>query len=123
MEFSLSWRELLVAVVLAMVLYLIEAVLFSRRASRRPAAEADARLAERVRELEQRVAQLEGRGAGDAPEAAEDDDLRVYDDAVRMARQGLPATEIAGQCGISLDEATLVVTIHARAGRPRARAL
>ena len=117
MEFTLTWREILIAVVLASLFYLIEVTVFSRRnkGSDRTAGEADLRQA--LTDRRARVDQLEARLAPEAS-AAPEDDLAIYDHAVAYARQGYPASEIAGRCGISIDEATLIVTLHApRAGR------
>lgn len=111
MEFSISLQDLLIALVLATVIYLLESVIFSRR--RRKSAGSDgieavkaqlASLCQRLDALEDRL----GSGEADAAEASH----AAYDYAVQYARQGMIAPEIAARCGISRDEAALIVAMH-----------
>ncbi|MFZ5484192.1 MAG: DUF2802 domain-containing protein [Pseudomonadota bacterium] len=120
MEFTLTWREILIAVVLASLFYLVEVTVFSRRSKGADRAAGEADLRQELANLRARVDQLEARLAP-AESAPPEDDLAIYDHAVAYARQGHPAPEIAGRCGISIDEATLIVTLHAprTAGKSR----
>lgn len=119
MDITVTWRELLIAVVLATVIYLLESVLFAR-SRRRPAAAAPAghegeihKLRAEVVTLQRRLDELEVKlGVAELPEA--DNAHAAYDYAVQYARQGMIAPEIAARCGISIDEATLIVAIHHR---------
>lgn len=119
MDITVTWRELLIAVVLATVIYLLESVLFAR-SRRRPAATAPAghegeihKLRAEVVTLQRRLDELEVKlGVAEPPEA--DNAHAAYDYAVQYARQGMIAPEIAARCGISIDEATLIVAIHHR---------
>jgi len=123
MELTITWRELLIAVILATLVYLLESVLFARRRHAQPPAahhDQDAeihKLRAEVVTLERRLDELEVKlGVAEQPEA--DNAHAAYDYAVQYARQGMIAPEIAARCGISIDEATLIVAIHHRGREP-----
>lgn len=120
MEFTITWRELLIAVILATLVYLLESALFSRKRRRLespaqpdPSGELHKLRAEVVT-LQHRLDELEVKlGVAETPEA--DAAHSAYDYAVQYARQGMIAPEIAARCGISRDEAALIVTMHQKA--------
>lgn len=68
-------------------------------------------------DLRRRVEQLEA-ASGLADETGENQGVAAYDYAVQYARQGMIAPEIAARCGISLDEATLIVAVHRKGREP-----
>lgn len=112
----ITWRELLIAVVLACLFYLAEAALFSRL-RRKAQARTDttdgkaaelARLQEEVAGLRLRLDALEARVSA-THDAAED---TPYGRAARLAREGLTAQELASRCGISRGEAELIVALN-----------
>lgn len=114
----ISWRELLVAIVLATFIYLLEVWLGSRRrrAGADKAARGEdiavelARLREDVMAIRQRLDTLETR-VGAAPSQTPEAET-PYGRAVRLAREGLAAQELANCCGISRGEAELIVALH-----------
>lgn len=114
----ISWRELLVAIVLATFIYLLEVWLGSRRrrAGADKAARGEdmavelARLREEVTAMRQRLDTLETR-VGATPSKMPEAET-PYARAVRLARDGLPAQELANRCGISRGEAELIVALH-----------
>jgi hypothetical protein len=67
--------------------------------------------------LRRRVERLEAR-IGEEADVVETPITAVYDYAVEYARKGMIAPEIALRCGISRDEATLIVAMHRRSGEP-----
>lgn len=117
---------LLVAVVLATGVYLLEVLVFSRRRRpadtqvSKPAAPQDqtpvfqeelARLREEVSILRRRLDAMEAQtNRLPAPPPVQDDS--PYGQAVRMARQGLAAQELAVRCGISRGEAELIIALN-----------
>ncbi|MCS6785943.1 MAG: DUF2802 domain-containing protein [Thiobacillaceae bacterium] len=116
----ISWRELLVAVILASLIYLLEAAVFTRRrrmqsdtAAQTPAAGPDAQavaeLRAEVAQLSRRLEQLEARLQQNAPQREDD---TPYGRAVRLAREGLSAQELASRCGISRGEAELIIALN-----------
>ena len=113
---TLTGRELLVfvilAAVLATVLYLLETLLFSRR--RKPAATPE--LDERIEALQGEVAALKARmerlEAKPPVESALDTQAATYAEAMRLAREGATAQEVAGQLGISRSEAELIIALQ-----------
>ena len=111
-NFVFTGRELLLAVVLATLVYLLEVWLLSRRGKRTKTAPVDSRVAALEAEIEllkQRLQTLE-----EQPPIGSTLDQRgaTYADAQRMAREGLPAQELAGSLGISRGEAELIVALQ-----------
>lgn len=111
---TLSGRELLVFVILAVlfatVIYLLETLLFSRR--RRPAAPPDARIEALQDELAALQARVENLEAKPPVESALDTQATTLASAMRMAREGASAQELAGQLGISRSEAELIIALQ-----------
>jgi hypothetical protein len=116
----LTWRELLIAIVLATLVYLLEVALFSRRRRAKGQAEASghedevsselARLSEELADLRIRLERLEARLASAASDKMAED--TPYGRAVRLAREGLSAQELASRCGISRGEAELIIALN-----------
>lgn len=126
-EWLISWRELLIAVVLATGIYLLEVVLFSRR--RRKARKPDAlrdldldldALFARMTELERQMWALrdqmhELRTASDKAALEQrqaEQQATPYAQAVQLARQGISPQELAHRCGITNGEAELIVALN-----------
>lgn len=126
MEFTLTWQEGLIAVILATLVYLFETLFFSRRRHvAAPPALAEevegelARLRADLDVLRQRLDALSGAPA-QMPASATDTAEAVrspYDYAVEYARTGMIAPEIAARCGISRDEAALIVAMQRGGGQ------
>lgn len=114
MEWTLSWRELLIAVVLAVIIYLLESALFARRRSPADLRRQVERLEADVAALRAALAKMEPRPPGLQGRSDDTEPQSPYDYAVECARQGMMAPEIASRCGISRDEATLIVTMQRR---------
>lgn len=128
-------RELLIAVVLAALIYLLASALGAWRAARGanpgeprseasmlPAAASATELAEtqeRLVKLGQRVEALERMlGArGDDPPTLDDP---VYGPAALMVKQGMPVDEVASRLGLSRAEIDLIEVLHGKhaAGKP-----
>lgn len=114
----ITWRELLIAVILASLVYLLEAAVFSRRRRARTPSELaeDAATAELVRlreelaTLRQRLDAVESRLATTASPPPEED--TPYGRAVRLAREGVTAQALASRCGISRAEAELIIALN-----------
>ena len=112
----ITWRELLIAFLLASLIYLLEVAVFSRRRRARAETAADPTLAEiaRLRDelavLRQRLDTVESRLAAVAAESREED--TPYSRAVRLVREGLTAQELASRCGISRAEAELIIALN-----------
>jgi outer membrane murein-binding lipoprotein Lpp len=118
MEFIFTWRELLVAVILATLVYLLEVGLLSRRRKggvRQDGSVAEllaqvARLEREVESLRGRLQAIETRNAPYPPQPPVEE--TPYARAVRLAREGLPAQELVARCGISHGEAELIVALN-----------
>jgi len=116
----LTWRELLIAVILATLVYLLEVAVFSRRRRAKgggetPGQQADAlseltRLRDELANLRQRLEGLEARLQSVPTEKAAED--TPYGRAVRLARDGCTAQELASRCGISRGEAELIIALN-----------
>lgn len=132
---TLTWEMLLVAVVVATVVYLLESALFARR--RKPTAQPgrpDAvrnldldveGLHNRVLELERTVRALREQlneqqaaqaAAQEAAQALAEREAELqstpYAQAVQLARQGASPQELARRCGITNGEAELIVALN-----------
>ncbi|TCS70140.1 uncharacterized protein DUF2802 [Sulfuritortus calidifontis] len=133
---SINAEELLLAVVLATLIYLVEWLLFSRnrRSKAQPAVRVEpqagneaevamlkaqvlalsARLEILERELVEQSARL-GEAKPAAPRfggAREEAALSPYAQATQLARQGATASELTERCGISRGEAELIVALN-----------
>lgn len=114
----LTWREVLIAIVLATLVYLLEVAVFSRRRKAEERAETRgqegdaevARLRQELAELRQRLEGLEARLASATSDKVADD--TPYGRAVRLAREGITAQELASRCGISRGEAELIIALN-----------
>lgn len=117
----ISWREVLLAGVLVLVVYIAELLLFLRASGseigrpaflgvfrkKRAVDDTPARLkhlGERLDALEMQMQSLVAEKA--AAEAS------PYQRAIQMARQGRDAARISEGCGISFSEAELIVSLH-----------
>ena len=111
-ELTFTGRELLLAVVLATAVYLLEVVVFSRRrkSARHPAT--DARLAELQRQIDALRERLDAMEARPPADSALDVHKMVHAEAMRLAREGASARELAEQLGISRSEADLIIALH-----------
>jgi hypothetical protein len=111
-QITFTGRELLLAVLLATLVYFLEVWLFSRWGKQRAHAAAEVRirrLEAEVDELKQRLQALESQ-----PPANSSLDTRtaIYADAQRMAREGTAALDMASSLGISRGEAELIVALQ-----------
>jgi hypothetical protein len=117
MELTITMSELLIAVILATVIYLLETLLFSFRRRRNAKLESLAleegllKLSSEIVNLQQRIQVLEESRNGVESAEAEAPHA-IYDYAIEYARQGMIAPEIADRCGISQDEARLIVALN-----------
>jgi|GEM_PF-3880446 len=116
---TLTYRELLLGLVLASGIYLLEALLFSRHRKKTqgvpPPALNDMRLQALEREitsLKIRLDALESVPQRTAEENELDRDANRHIEAVRLARQGLTSSEITARVGIARAEADLIVALH-----------
>jgi len=103
-------RELLLALILATLVYLIEVLLLSRRSKRSQGGDGD--VAALKAELAQLKARLEVLESLPPAESALDTQKSIHAEAVRMAREGASAKELAAHLGISLTEADLIIALH-----------
>jgi hypothetical protein len=121
-EFAVTERELLLAVTVVALAYVVTHLLMSRRKRVGAGITADQTqnpdlhtLLIEVERLQHRLDELETRlGATEVPET--ESAYAAYDYAVQYARQGMIAPEIAARCGISRDEAALIVAMHRKDG-------
>ncbi|TCJ17958.1 DUF2802 domain-containing protein [Parasulfuritortus cantonensis] len=113
MELTITWREFLLAVCFAGAAYLLVGLARQRVARGRRDTEL-AELRSELAALRQRLEALENTVDAAPGGAAAAAGTEAYDYAVQYARQGMIAPEIAARCGISRDEATLIVAMHGK---------
>lgn len=116
----ITWRELLIAGVLVLVVYIAEMLLLLRtgggwmRKRRPPDAgpenqdKTEART--EIEQLMQRMDALEKQML--KMQAEHQQESTPYNRAIQMARQGRDAARISESCGISRSEAELIVSMH-----------
>lgn len=121
-SFVITWRELLIIVVLVLAVYVAEMLLLMRFGSARrfsfgrkdsdgamqvrvPASVTEelASLKEKVASLEREVQHLK---------TSSQHNVTPYSQAIQLAQQGLDAGEVAASCGISRGEAELIVALY-----------
>lgn len=114
---TITWLDLLFAVVLATVIYLLEIVFLPRLMRNKKASHDQAYLSEigalknEIKDIQRRLENLESCHV--PSEGVQDElDLSTYGAAKQYARLGMPVEEIAARCGISRDEATLIMTMY-----------
>jgi hypothetical protein len=117
-----TWRELLILVVVVLAIYVVELLLLlrwsgargnwsrARGANASPESATDDGLRREVGDLRKQVARLQGEM--DRLQAAPRTSVSPYNLAIQMARQGAGAGEVASGCGISRGEAELIVALY-----------
>lgn len=114
----ITWRELLIVVVLFLAVYIAEMLLLMRTGSgllrKRSSAGTDQanevsvlrdeveKLGARIDVLEQYIQQMQSESTEETP----------YNRAIQMARLGRDVSRISESCGISRGEAELIVSMH-----------
>lgn len=120
-SFVITWRELLIAVILVLAVYVAELLLLvrSRKSGgasvwrRRDAAaqpQALQALEAEVAQLREQVAKVEAEL--ERLKAVPQPAATPYSQAIQLAQQGLDVNEVAASCGISRGEAELIVALH-----------
>jgi hypothetical protein len=115
--FVLTWKELLIAGIIVLAVYIAEMLLllrsgkslgwpFGRRAANRE-----------LDDIKARLARLEARLAPPVENADSADTIveigsTPYSRAFKLAKQGVDVTQVAASCGISRAEAELIVAMQ-----------
>lgn len=117
-----TWRELLIVVAAVIGIYAAELVLlvrwmgapglkpWKRTAQGNTESQRISRMNAEIVDLRQHVVRLEGEL--EKLRSVTDANVSPYNQAIRMARQGLSAAEVAAGCGISRGEAELIVALY-----------
>lgn len=127
-SFVVTWRELLLVLLLVLVFYIAELLLLMRTGRKKegPTDQGTAIAAnygetlkavrEEIVQLQEQVARLEGEveRLKSAQQVA-----APYAHVVQMARQGLDVNELAASCGISRGEAELIVALQQKQAQDR----
>ncbi len=116
--FVLSWKELLIAGIIVLAVYIAEMLLLlgSGKSLGLPFGRRRAENSE-LAEIKARLARLEARLAPPT-ESADSADTIVeiastpYSRAFNLAKQGVDVTQVAASCGISRAEAELIVAMQ-----------
>jgi len=105
-------RELLMAVVLASIVYFFEVLFFSRRRKQKEGASTNARISALEDELNTLKSRLELLEAHPPIESALDKQSSTHAEALRLAREGFPPQEMADRLSISRSEAELISALQ-----------
>jgi cell division protein FtsB len=114
----ITWRELLIVVVLVLAVYIAEVLLLTRLPGKRGLVFGDKTGKARDSEIQSLHAECETlrqhlekmQGELDALKTAQADS--PYSQAIKLAQQGLYAGQISANCGISSSEADLIVALY-----------
>lgn len=120
----ITWRELLVVVILVLAVYVAEMLLFMRsggkrqrlkpwrreESSRSSSARETRLLQEEMEDLRNELAEL--RGEVEVLKTLQASGNSPYAQAIEMAKEGHEVGEVAATCGISRGEAELIVAVH-----------
>ena len=117
-EFVVTWKELLIAGIIVMAVYIAEMLLLLK-SGKSPRLHFGRKRTEdsELAELKTRLARLEARLAPPT-ESDESADTIVeiastpYGRAFNLAKQGVDVTQVAASCGISRAEAELIVAMQ-----------
>lgn len=121
----ITWRELLIVVVLVLAVYIAEVLLLTRLSGRQgwkawrgkdtahSRAELEAIRAE-LRIMHEQVDKLQG----DIEEMKQAQASTPYSQAIQLVQQGFDASQVAVKCGISRSEADLIVALHRNNSSP-----
>lgn len=121
----ITWRELLVVVILVLAVYVAEMLLFIRSGGQRSRIKfwqkrepgTGAGTARDIRIVREELAELrdelaEMRGELEVLKNIQVSGNSPYTQAIQMAREGHEIGEVAETCGISRGEAELIVAVH-----------
>lgn len=123
-SFVVTWREILLALIIVLAVYVIEMIVVLRSGSRfrlwpgrrraEPATSfAIAPLRDEIGELRRQLAEV--RAEVEALRAiAPKENQTPYASAIQLAKGGEPPMKIASQCGISRGEAELISALYRR---------
>lgn len=119
----ITWRELLIVVVLVVGVYAAEVLLLTRH-GQKLAAKGDNRERE-SRELELDIERLHARfdqlqAEIDKLKSNQDNVARPYGEAVKLAEGGMDIDQLAANCGISRGEAELIIAVNRLSQQKRA---
>lgn len=120
----ITWRELLVIVILVLAVYVAEMLLFIRSGGKRQrlklwrsnesgggsSSRENRLLREEVGDLRNELAEL--RGEVEVLKTLQASGNTPYAQAIEMAKDGHDVGEVATACGISRGEAELIVAVH-----------
>ena len=121
----ITWRELLIVVVLVLAVYIAEVLLLTRSSGRpglKPWRSKD--VVPGHAELESIRAELRtmheqmGKLQGELEEMKQAQASTPYSQAIQLAQQGLDASLVAANCGISRGEAELIVALYRNTSSP-----
>lgn len=120
-SFVVTWRELLIVIVLVLAVYIAEMLLLTRSSKSRglrlwqkgfeanKEAHALDSIESEIALLRDKVSRLES----DIGELKQDKPAATpYSQAIQMAQQGIDPSELAANCGISRGEAELIVALY-----------
>ncbi len=118
----LTWRELVIVIVLVLAVYIAEMILLIR-SNRRPSLSAlwrkgseSARLGKEIERLYTHLEELQEQVGNLHDELAKIKAVQLppsaYPLAIQMAQAGHTPSQLAETCGISLSEADLIVALH-----------
>ena len=123
-SFVITWRELLVGVVLVLAVYIAEILLLTRSSANRGVrlwrkgamAHAEAQEMEEIKIelacLREQVMAVQEDVNGMKSTQASTPSSTPYSQAINLAQQGLDASQVAASCGISRGEAELIVALY-----------